>query len=199
MTGDMGLRSRKKIERRRCIETAAMELFEAKGFDGTTIDDIAAKADISPRTFFYYFATKEDVVLADYATRLERITEVLGARDSSEAPWSALRGAFVVVASDYSSQRRELIRRFVIMTDNPSVYARSLQLQAGWEDALADFLADRAGTRANDVMPPLMAAAALACMRSSLRHWLITGHRSQLPALVAECFDHLSEGFGEAS
>lgn len=121
------------------------------------------------------------------------------ARDSSEAPWSALRGAFVVVASDYSSQRRELIRRFVIMTDNPSVYARSLQLQAGWEDALADFLADRAGTRANDVMPPLMAAAALACMRSSLRHWLITGHRSQLPALVAECFDHLSEGFGEAS
>lgn len=194
----MGLRSRKKLERLRCIETAAMELFEAKGFDGTTIEDIAAKADISPRTFFYYFATKEDVVLADYAARLERITEVLSAQPASDAPWAALRAAFVVVASDYSSQRNELVRRFKIMTDNPSVYARNLQLQAGWEDALADFLVVRAGERADDVMPRLMAAAALACMRSSLRHWLLTGYRSPLPALVAKCFDHLSEGFGQS-
>jgi AcrR family transcriptional regulator len=195
MTGELGLRARKKLERRRCIESAALELFETNGFDGTTVEDIAAAADIAPRTFFYYFATKEDVVLADYATRLARITEVLEQQPSTIAPWAALRAAFVVVASDYTSQRVELVRRFVIMADNPSVYARSLQLQAGWEDTLARVLADRVGTGATDVLPRLMAASALACMRSSLQHWLLTGHRSKLPALLENCFDTLAKGF----
>ncbi len=172
-----------------------MGLFETKGFDGTTVEDIAAKADIAPRTFFYYFATKEDVVLADYATRLARITELLGQQPSTVAPWAALQAAFVVVAADYTSQRVELIRRFEIMADNPSVYARSLQLQAGWEDALTQVLAERAGNHSADVLPRLMAASALASMRSSLQHWLATRHRAKLPALVETCFDRLAQGF----
>ncbi len=195
---EIGLRERKKLERRHCIEVAAIDLFEADGYDGTTIEDIAAKADIAPRTFFYYFSTKEDVVLADYATRLERITEILGQRPLTEPPWTALRTAFVIVSGDYSRERDELVRRFVIMANNPSVYARSLQLQAGWEDALADVLADRASNGTEDVLPRLMASAALACMRSSLRHWLLTERHAQLPVTVQDCFDRLATGFGES-
>lgn len=198
MTDQLGLRARKKLERRRCIEAAALDLFEANGYDGTTIEDIAAKANIAPRTFFYYFPTKEDVVLADYATRLEQITEELGQRPPTEPPWAALRAAFVVVAADYTSQRDELVRRFVIMADNPAVYARSLQLQAGWEDKLADVLADRAGNSTDEILPRLIASAALACMRSSLRHWLVTGHRAKLPELVEDCFDRLATGLSES-
>lgn len=198
MTGEVGLRERKKLERRHRIETAALELFEANGFDGTTVEDIAAKADIAPRTFFYYFATKEDVVLADYATRLARLTEVVAQQPSTVAPWAALRAAFVVVGSDFASQRVELVRRFVIMAANPSVYARSLQLQAGWEESLTEVLADRAGNDTADVLPRLLAASALACMRSSLQHWLLTGHRSTLPALIEDSFDRLANGFGVA-
>ncbi|CAN5556519.1 TetR family transcriptional regulator [soil metagenome] len=197
MIEELGLRARKKLERRRCIEAAAIDLIEASGYDGTTIDDIAARADIAPRTFFYYFPTKEDVVLADYAARLERITEELRQRPLAEPPWTALRNAFVTVGADYTSQRDELVRRFVIMADNPSVYARSLQLQAGWEDALADVLTARSGNGNDDVLPRLMASAALACMRSSLRHWLLTGHHTELPALFENCFDRLARGLGE--
>ena len=193
MASEPGLRERKKLERRRCIEAAAIDLFGAQGFDGTTIDDIAAKADIAPRTFFYYYDTKEDVVLADYATRLQRIIDELRKRPAGEAPWAALRASFVVVAEDYDTNREQLVRRFTIMADSPTVYARSLQLQAGWEDALADVLTDRDASN-NAIEPRLMAAAALACMRSSLQHGLVTGHTTSAPALVNDCFDRLANG-----
>ncbi len=198
-TTELGLRERKKLERRRCIEAAAIDLFEASGFDGTTIEDIAAKADIAPRTFFYYFATKEDVVLADYATRLEHIIDDLAQRPEGEGPWAALRASFVVVAADYSAQRDQLVRRFAIMAENSSVYARSLELQAGWEDALADVITERLGSKVDDIGARLMAAAALACMRSSLQHWLLTGHETPLPELIEGCFDRLAHGLATES
>lgn len=190
----LGLRERKKRERRRRIEDAALDLFEQHGFDGTTIEQIAAAADIAPRTFFYYFPTKEDVVLADYATRLDRILTELAARPDSEAPWSALQAAFVVVAADYEAARDDLVRRFTIMAANATVYARSLQLQAGWEDALTEVLDRRADQKTDDLESRLLAAAALACMRSSLQHWLLTGHTTALPVLIHTCFATLSEG-----
>ena len=162
MTESVGLRERKKLERRRCIDDAAISLFEAHGFDGTTIEDIAAAADIAPRTFFSYFPTKEDVVLADYASRLDRIIDVLGARPPSEPPWAALQASFVTVAADYEDRRDDLVRRFAIMAAHPPVYARSLQLQSGWEDALTDLLIDRAGPNVGQLESRLLASAALA-------------------------------------
>lgn len=191
----LGLRERKKLQRRHDIEAAALELFESDGFDGTTIDAIAAAAGIAPRTFFYYFSTKEDVVLADYARRLERIVEELINRPDDEAPWPSLRSSFLVVAADYESEREQLIRRFAIMAANPTVFARNLQLQAGWEDALTIALAERLMDRPGPAIGPrLLASAALAAMRSSLQHWLATGCEIPLPPLVEQCFNQLSVG-----
>ena len=198
MTELPGLRERKKRERRHCIEQAALELFDELGFDGTTIDDIAAAADIAPRTFFSYFPTKEDVVLADYATRLERLVDELGRRPTTEAPWTALRTSFVVVAGDYEAHRDDLIRRFTIMAANPSVYARNLQLQAGWEDALTDALIRRSGRTAESIEPRLLSSAALACMRSSIRHWLQIDHDTALPELIDDCFARIATGLATA-
>ncbi|MCZ7531169.1 MAG: TetR family transcriptional regulator [Acidimicrobiia bacterium] len=194
MNEEVGLRERKKRERRRCIEDAAIDLFEDHGFDRTTIDQIAAAADIAPRTFFSYFPTKEDVVLADYSTRLERIIDELRERSESEPPWDALQASFLVVAADYEAARDDLVRRFTIMAANGTVYARSLQLQAGWEDALAEVLRQRANQKTEDLESRLLASTALACMRSSLRHWLLTGHNAALPALIQTCFGQLADG-----
>ncbi len=199
MNDELGLRERKKRERRRCIEDAAIELFEKNGFDGTTIEEIAAAADIAPRTFFSYFPTKEDVVLADYSTRLRRIIAVLVERPESEPPWDALRTSFVEVAADYEAAREDLVRRFTIMAANATVYARSLQLQAGWEDALAEVLHERANYNAEDLESRLLASTALACMRSSLRHWLLTGYDTPLPDLIQTCFGQLAHGLASSA
>ena len=190
-----GLRERKKVDTRKRIESAALDLFERDGFESATIGDIAAAVDIAPRTFFHYFTTKEDVVLADYADRLRRIIATLADRPVTEVPWTALQRAFVAVAADYEVEQPQLLRRFQIIASTPSVFARSLQLQAGWEDALADALTQRMGTEAaRDIAPSLLAAAALAAMRASLRHWLVGAGVKSLPQQVTECFDRLSRG-----
>lgn len=198
MTGTVGLRERKKQERRRRIEDAAVELFERDGFEATTVEQIAAAADIAPRTFFSYFETKDDVVLADYAERLDRILGELGRRPLDVPAWTALRASFAVVASDYAAEEDRIARRFAIMATTPSVLARSLQLQLGWERALAAALATRADAGADDPDPGLLAAAALAAMRSSLQHWLGGGRADALPTLVQVAFDRLGRGLDDA-
>lgn len=195
MTEQLGLRARKKLQTRQRIETAAFDHFASDGFDGTTIEAIAAAADIAARTFFYYFPTKEDVVLSDYADRLNRIVEQLSERPTTERPWDALRASFLAVAADYDIERDRLRRRFQIMATAPSVYARSLQLQAGWEDALAAALAQRMDCEAESLEPRLLASSALSALRSSQRHWIATGQEAALPALVEHCFDRLASGF----
>ena len=102
--------------------------------------------------------------------------------------------SFAAVASDYEAERTRLIRRFTIMAAAPSVYARSLQLQAIWERELASELSARTGTPLDDPEPTLLAAAALAAMRSSLEHWISTGHDTRLPSLVQRAFDRLGSG-----
>ncbi len=173
-------------------------MFESQGFDGATVEEIAQAADISPRTFFHYFPSKEDVVLADYEERLARILEVLADAPTDQPPWLALRSAFLVVGADYDAQRDQLLRRFRIILVTPSVAARNLQLQATWEQAVTQAVADWLGVSATeDIRPALLAGAALACMRASLRRWILDDGRSRLPDHIGACFDVMDLGLGQ--
>lgn len=195
-----GLRARKKQRTRRTIERAALDLFDKHGFDGTTIDEIAAASDISPRTFFHYFPSKEDVVLADYAIRLEQIVVALKASTSDQAPWPALRSAFLAVAVDYESEHEQLLRRFRIISTTPAVSARSLLLQSTWERTITEAVADWLGVdAADDIRPGLIAGAALAAMRASLARWLTSDGHTRLPDHIEDCFDLLGTGLGDIS
>lgn len=188
------MRERKKRDRRSRIEDVAIDLFEQQGVDSTTIEQIAAAADIAPRTFFSYFDTKDDLVLADYSDRLGRILHELDQRPTEEPAWHALRASFAVVASDYAAEADRLARRFRIMVAAPSVQARSLQLQAGWEQSLAAKLSTRMAADRDDPTPRLIAATALAVMRASLQHWLTVPGAADLPVLVQAGFDQLGAG-----
>lgn len=198
MTETTGLRARKKLRTRQTIERVALEMFEANGFDATTIDEIAAAADIAPRTFFHYFPSKEDVVLADYTIRLDQIVAALKASPADKPPWSALREAFLTVGADYESEREKLLRRFRIIRSAPSATARNLQLQASWEEAVAGAVSDWVGLDADqDIRPRLIAGAALAAMRASLHRWLTGDGDSPLPDHIVYCFDLLEAGLGQ--
>lgn len=194
MPESLGRRERNRRERRQRLEDVALELFERDGFDGATIDQIAAGAGLAPRTFFSYFETKDDLVLGDYADRLGRILDEFDRRPAGEHPWDALRAAFASVAADYEAESDRIRRRFTIMATSPSVTARSLQLQAGWERSLTERLRARLGATADDVQPRLLAATALAVVRASLQHWLAEAHPTPLPQLVMQSFEQLAIG-----
>lgn len=197
MPEEPGLRARKKDRTRRTIERAALELFEARGFDATTIEEVAAAADIAPRTFFHYFSSKEEVVTSNYTSRLQQIVSVLDSGSKDQHPWGALRSAFMNAASNYETERGDLLRRFRIIQSNPSIAARNLQVQAQWEQAVAHSVARWLDVDdAVDVRPGLIAGAALSALRASLRLWLADDGNSRLPDHLAAAFDLLDEGLG---
>jgi len=200
MSETAGLRARKKLRTRQTIERVALDLFEQQGFSATTIDEIAAAADIAPRTFFHYFPAKEDVVIADYTNRLEQIVVALRSGPNGRPPWDALREAFSSAAVNYETERADLLRRFRIIQASPSVAAHNLQAQARWEDAVADAVVEWLDVDdAEDIRPRLIAGAALAAMRASLRLWLNDNGASRLPEHVAHAFDLLEDGLGAIS
>ncbi|MEV4113629.1 helix-turn-helix domain-containing protein [Nonomuraea sp. NPDC049695] len=90
-SGGVGLRERKKQRTRRALVEAALRLFDEKGYEETTLAEIAAAADVSTRTFFSYFASKEDVVFYDSEGRMERAVAALADRGPGESPADVLR------------------------------------------------------------------------------------------------------------
>src|SRR5438270_8709824 len=123
-----GLRERRKRLTAAELEAAALRLFSERGFDAVTVDDIAAEADVSRRTFFRYFASKEDVLLADHFVQLSRLREAMAARPPDEPILTALRNALLSITGDFGDRKEKIILRGHIMRDTPSLQARSLVL-----------------------------------------------------------------------
>jgi hypothetical protein len=100
-------------------------------------------------------------------------------------------------AADYETERDHLLRRFRIIQESPSVTARNLQLQAAWEDAVTDAVAEWLDVDdTEDIRPRLIAGAALAAMRASLRLWLTDNGTSRLPDHITHAFGILEAGLG---
>jgi len=195
-----GLRERHRKRTAADLEEAALVLFCEKGFDAVTIDDIAAAADVSRRTFFRYFASKEDVILSDHPKRLDELAAALDRRPADESPLAALRHAIISLAGSYEEQRDHMLRRFRLMTTTPALEARSLCLQRNWETAVTGMLAARMGVDpAEDLRPGVVAATTMAAMRIATANWLALGGQGDLPKIVADALDLLDGGLQAAA
>jgi AcrR family transcriptional regulator len=193
-----GLRERRKALTAAELEAAAYRLFAERGFDNVTVDDIAAEADVSRRTFFRYFASKEDVLLADHFVQLARLREAMDARPTDEPIVTALRNALLSLTSDFEERKEKVIIRGRIMRDTPSLQARSLVHQKLWEDAMQEMVAARLGVDpVKDLRPGVVAAAALAAMRVAFTNWLVAGCKGDVIALTTEALDLLDGGLGQ--
>lgn len=193
-----GLRERRKALTAAELEAAAYRLFGERGFDNVTVDDIAAEADVSRRTFFRYFASKEDVLLADHFVQLARLREAMAARPGDEPIVTALRNALLSLTSDFEERKDKVIIRARLMRDTPSLQARSLVHQKLWEDAMQEMVAERLGVDpVKDLRPGVVAAAALAAMRVAFTIWLTAGCDGDVIALTTEALDLLDGGLGQ--
>jgi AcrR family transcriptional regulator len=190
-----GLRERRKRLTAAELEAAALRLFGERGFDSVTVDDIAAEADVSRRTFFRYFASKEDVLLADHFVQLARLREAMAVRPPDETILTALRNALLSMTGDFEERKEMVILRGRIMRETPSLQARSLVHQRAWEGAMQEMVADRLGVDpVLDLRPGVVAATALAAMRVAFTNWLMAGATGDLIAMTTEALDLLDGG-----
>jgi AcrR family transcriptional regulator len=178
------LRQRKKARTRQAIVDAALELFAARGFETTTVADIADAADIAPATFFTYFRTKEDVVFWDFDARFVSLRYALAERPTSEHVIDALRKWFATqltqVPVDLARERQQAL----IVAQAPSVAARSLQLFERLEALIASAFADELEVASDDVVALLPAAAATAWLRALGRLAIDAGPHSEIARAV---------------
>src|SRR3712207_3627225 len=138
---EAGLRERKKQRTRETIVDAAFRLFAERGYDATTIADIAAAADIAPRTFFGYFPTKEAVVFHDKETTVRGLRERIEGRDDAETAMDAMRAWVEELMRDVDwADERERTRRCLVQ-ETPSLREHDRANMAEFEDVIADAVA----------------------------------------------------------
>ncbi|EME51208.1 TetR/AcrR family transcriptional regulator [Amycolatopsis decaplanina] len=139
----MSLRDRKRARTRQALIDAATELFERKGYDETTIADITAAAEIGARTFFSYFASKEELLFPDAGERVQAAVDAIATREPAEGPAEVLLRALseVTATGDELVSPLAALRLRMIQTV-PAVRGRALQEQLGAQRVIAKHLAD---------------------------------------------------------
>lgn len=174
----MNLRERKKRRTRDALLRAALELFATRGYEETTVDDIAAAVDVSQRTFFRYFAGKEET--AFYVPRLAetQVVEAVRARPPGEAPLEALRRAVLESWDKINETIEEIVpvelhmRVYRVIESTPALLAAHLRRAAELEEELARIIAEREGLDVDaDPRPRIVVALFGGVIRVTERLW----------------------------
>lgn len=173
-----GLRERKKQRTRNALVRSALELFTRQGYDRTTVDEIAEAVDVSQRTFFRYFANKEEVAFATQESAESHFFAALCRRPEDEAPLAALRGAVLDAWSSIGEAIEQMVppelhmRMYRVIESTPALLAVHLRRTAELEERLAREIARREGLDlATDPRPRLIVAMFGGVIRVAGKLW----------------------------
>jgi AcrR family transcriptional regulator len=163
-----GRRERKKLRTREALVDAAFTLFQEKGFEATTVEEIADAVDVSSRTFFRYFASKEEVALGFQEEQRQAMMKMLAERPADEPVVTALRRAIVAVAQEcerggggFDAERFGCMHE--MMASSPALLAGSLEHAQKKQSELTQLIADRMGADSTTDLRPHVVAAAATC------------------------------------
>jgi AcrR family transcriptional regulator len=201
----LSLRERKKLATRRALRRAALDLVADRGFAHVTVEDIAEAADVSPRTFFNYFPSKEAALFGVDAGRNEALRLRLIQQSPGESALEALRVVLIEQARDRAEELHELggdpasqIQRMKASHLDPHLAAARAAHMAMLESVVADALAERLGADPErDPYPLLVAMAAMGVMRAAMAFWARSGGAVPLDQLVDSAARALADGLPE--
>jgi AcrR family transcriptional regulator len=170
------------------LEQAALALYGERGFDNTTVADIAKWAGLTERTFFRHFADKREVLFAGAGAMQELlVSAVVGAPDSA-APLDAIAAGLDAVGAQLQGRRAFARQRQSIIAANAELRERELIKLAAWSAALADTLRRRG---LGDPAAGLTAEVAVAVFRIAFERWVHETDQRTLPELIRESLDQL--------
>jgi len=189
-------RERKKLETRAALEQAALRLFAEKGYEQTTVEEIAEAADVAVRTFFRYFSSKQHVLFGDVAhDRVTRLRSELAARPLDEPILESVHA--VMEATDIADpeEQRQIMMRLRLLEHQPSLVTTYLQLSYELRQLVAEFVAERTGlSLERDPYPLIVATAFSACWDIALSVWSATNGERSLREVRREVFAVLTAG-----
>lgn len=190
-----GRRDRKKAETRRAIAAAALALTLEHGPDGVTVEQISEAADVSPRTFFNYFASKEEAILGSDPERRASLQADLASRPLTEPPLEALRATLVAHAIAYADEAEQWAQHAQLAREHPALFRTHVASFAEFERGLVEIVADRLGVDPDrDLYPSLVVTTALTAMRVALGYWQANRADEPLSEVLDEAFRALAAG-----
>ena len=187
-----GLRERKKFQTYRRLATVARELAVERGLEAVTVEDIAAAADVSPRTFFNYFDNKEDAMVGVDPAALDDLRQQLVDRPPKESPVRALRAVLAPSSEEFAEVAYRWTMRTQLVCRYPRLTPRHLAGLAKVEQALTSALAGRLGTAEDDPYPTLVVASVVGALRATLSWWETNGRPIDLDSAVDRVFTTLA-------
>jgi AcrR family transcriptional regulator len=196
----MSLRESKKQQTREALASAAVDLIIERGFDATTVEDIAASVQVSPRTFFRYYPTKEDVVVDLLREGVIDLVQRLAARPADEPLSTALRQAALGWADLDPEQATRLLKLSQVLRSSPCLQPRfDRQRQVGLKElerevAVRLGLDGRAGAAAVDCRPQLIVTLVSAVIGDAVQRWSLAGGSEPLAGFIQDGFDLLEFG-----
>lgn len=188
-----GLRERKRAATRLRIATEAARLATKRGVAGVTADEIADASDISRATFFRFFATKETAIAEGFSgPEVQQLLAVLAAQPAELSPLDAVAQTFRDLGTRLDPATRELVlEQARIAESSPALQAWMASAWLHDEQLVARVLADRLGTGPDDPRARMVAAAAMAAMRTGLERWVAGGGSGEPSTYFAEALSAL--------
>src|ERR1700692_3269882 len=186
---------RRRATSRAELEQVAFALFAARGFDATTVDEIAAAAGIGRRTFFRYFPSKNDIPWGAFEDELERMRVRLKACPPEVPLMDAIRLALIDFNRVAPAQIPLHRRRMELILRVPTLLAPSTRRFAAWRAVIAEFAAERTGRDPDDLAPQAIAHAVLGVAVAAYEHWL-DEPSADLGTLLADAMRQLGTPFG---
>jgi TetR/AcrR family transcriptional regulator, regulator of mycofactocin system len=173
------------------IEAVALDLFATRGFEATTVDDIAAAVGVGRRTLFRYFESKNDIVWGDFDWVMERLRAALAERGEEVPLMEALRHG-VVESNRYPAEQLPGLRiRMTLITGTPALEAHSALRYRAWRAVVAEFAAVRLAATPDDLIPQVLSQVALGTAMASFGRW-VAHPDEDLEALLEEAFTNLA-------
>jgi AcrR family transcriptional regulator len=170
------------------LERAALELYGERGFEQTTVAEIASRAGLTERTFFRHFADKREVLFWGQGTLRELLVSTVAGAPDSAAPIDAVAAALEAAGALLQERREHSLRRQAVIAANEELRERELIKLASLASALADALRRRGVT---DSAARLAAEAGIAVFRIAFERWLNESSQRDLPRLIRESLDEL--------
>jgi AcrR family transcriptional regulator len=186
----VALRERKKDQTRDALARAAIELFQEKGYEATTVAEIARAASVSRRTFFRYFPTKDALLFVDNSDHLDRFREILESRQPDDGMVDPIRRACLAQADEYMRERDQVVARARIIESSPGLSKQERQQDLLWEQAITEaLLAPRRYSSTAERRARMLSGVIVGAMRAAIIEWQRLAGNADLVRLTSEALD----------